>query len=609
MKKIFTCISLAAATFMATTPVMAQQQKQLTDKEKAAVVKVIVPAVFDQVKQISGVDFMSLTNPNIESIINSPLFLPQVSSLRADQLNPISVTHDSLKLDLSSMDFSAIAPGMGDFIAGIVNDVKLTFSDYKEYNVSLNGQSVKIDLPEKIDVSAAALVDAETGKPTNLLSVLIKTGNKGTILPFNSLSVELKLGWLGTVGSMIPNFPLKDGKLISLTETANSSGTIDYTITLEDNLRSLAATLAQVPNFQISLDMTKLMTESTIKASLFGKPLQAPNAKLPMGDAVVYANLKSTTGMPADSIVLTSYDAASSKIKGYKKLTPTIGVSGANLVLTTTDSVRADVNTAWTPMSKQIVTMPATMSTAINSIMSSLVNGVVSNLKASAETNYTITIDSIYEAKKDEVIRVMEIDATTKVEATSLKDTKMIVDVNFLKGSSKEKVMNIKATAPTNDTKITVDFSPAVDPNGDGVKENVRMATLYITSDAMGIITDNETISDEVQEVTVSTNASGLYVKNGKGNYVIVNMVGRVVSTGIITSDEQYISTPNMPNGIYMISIDQSKLLRSAHKTTVKFVNRVAPFFLSICKTNSRRVDFSGLMYFSSLNMRKNISK
>ena len=28
MKKIFTCISLAAATFMATTPVMAQQQKQ-----------------------------------------------------------------------------------------------------------------------------------------------------------------------------------------------------------------------------------------------------------------------------------------------------------------------------------------------------------------------------------------------------------------------------------------------------------------------------------------------------------------------------------------------------------------------------------------------------
>jgi len=62
--------------------------------------------------------------------------------------------------------------------------------------------------------------------------------------------------------------------------------------------------------------------------------------------------------------------------------------------------------------------------------------------------------------------------------------------------------MNIKATAPTNDTQITVDFNPAVDPKGDGIKENVNMATLYITSDVMGIITDNETISDEVQEVT-----------------------------------------------------------------------------------------------------------
>ena len=58
MKKIFTCISLAAATFMATTPVMAQQQKQISDQEKVAFVKAAVPAIFDQVKQISGIDFM-----------------------------------------------------------------------------------------------------------------------------------------------------------------------------------------------------------------------------------------------------------------------------------------------------------------------------------------------------------------------------------------------------------------------------------------------------------------------------------------------------------------------------------------------------------------------
>ena len=124
--------------------------------------------------------------------------------------------------------------------------------------------------------------------------------------------------------------------------------------------------------------------------------------------------------------------------------------------------------------------------------------------------------------------------------------------------------MDIAINLPLKGDKVVADFTP--------VGYDKAVATMYVKSDAMGIITENETISDEVQEVTVSTNASGLYVKNGKGNYVIVNMVGRVVSTGIITSDEQYISTPNMPNGIYMISIDQSKLLRSAHKTTVKFV-------------------------------------
>ena len=71
----------------------------------------------------------------------------------------------------------------------------------------------------------------------------------------------------------MPNFPLKDGKLISLAENSNSTGTIDYNVTLEENLRSLSESLAQVPNFQVSVDMTKLMTDNVIKASLFGKPL------------------------------------------------------------------------------------------------------------------------------------------------------------------------------------------------------------------------------------------------------------------------------------------------------------------------------------------------
>lgn len=37
----------------------------------------------------------------------------------------------------------------------------------------------------------AAMTDATTGVPANLLSILINTKDKGVILPFSSLSVEL----------------------------------------------------------------------------------------------------------------------------------------------------------------------------------------------------------------------------------------------------------------------------------------------------------------------------------------------------------------------------------------------------------------------------------
>ena len=60
MKKIFTCISLAAATFMATTPVMAQQQKQLTDKEKAALWKLR--------KEMSNSSILEVTDNVLEAL-------------------------------------------------------------------------------------------------------------------------------------------------------------------------------------------------------------------------------------------------------------------------------------------------------------------------------------------------------------------------------------------------------------------------------------------------------------------------------------------------------------------------------------------------------------
>ena len=101
MKKIFTCISIAVVSLFATTPVMAQQQ--ISEQDKATIVKAVVPAMIDQVSQISGIDFKGLQNPDVDLILNSPLFGTQ-STLRSGTLPSISIQPDSVILNLSKVD-------------------------------------------------------------------------------------------------------------------------------------------------------------------------------------------------------------------------------------------------------------------------------------------------------------------------------------------------------------------------------------------------------------------------------------------------------------------------------------------------------------------------
>lgn len=561
MKKIFTSISVAAMSLMAAAPVFAARQKTLTDQEKAAVVKTIVPAVFDQVKQLSGVDFMALTNPSIENIVHMPLFLPQTVSFRAGELNPVSMTPDSMKLDLSTLDFAGmgVPPALAPILQGIVNDVKLTFKNYKDYSASIGGRTVNLKLPETIDVSAAAMTDNE-GKPSNLLSLNFVTGAKGVILPFNSLSIELKLDALAGLAGAIPNFPLKSGKFLTIAETQTATGMLEYNVTLEENLRGMVAAMAEMPNYQITVDMTKLMTDGTIQAGLYAKPLQNPNAKLPMGDATVYANLKATAGMPADSIIVASYNPTTAQVMGYKKLTPVLSIDGANLKLTTTSAVRQGATDAWTPVASQIITMPASMSTTIGALMSSLVNGIVSNLKANINSNFVITIDSIYAARPNVTVNVMKITVDTKLEAVDLKESHVVANIDFetKEDGALKHSMNIKAILPTTLPLIKVEFSP-----GETVPEK-PMATAYITSDVLGVITSNEAIS-AAEELKVIVADGGLYIQNcEQGNYSIVGMNSRIVTQGIISGPGAFIATPGLVRGnIYIFSVVENGVQKS----------------------------------------------
>lgn len=560
MKKIFTCISLAAATFMATTPVMAQQQK-LTDKEKAAVIEAIVPAMFEQVKQVSGIDIIELAKPNIENVLSSPVF-GTASTLRAETLiaNPITVQPDSMKVNLS--EISKDIPAM-------FSQITLKMSNYYTANLSsTNGLPIELNLPKTISTTILG----------STVSLNFELGKQTGLLPFDSFTAKLDLGGLSELAGVMG---IKGGELFSLKEKATNAGMFDYNVTIGESLRSVIALLEKdeeekttIPNFLIKTNMTQ-QAKGLVEASLYAVPTTSSTVQVPMGDAQVYLNLKAaaTGKMSPDSILLTSYK--NGQKEGYRKLATKMEQKGQNFVITSQDSTKTLNATEWKWSATETITMTnRTNATEAKAIVAETITRAIAELAATGTTNpYSMVVTKTSDMNGDgqvaaaETITLLKADVTTamggSVTAPAMNVVVKIQTPNDTDGQLTEG-MDIAINLPLKGDKVVADFTP--------VGYDKAVATMYVKSDAMGIITDNETISDEVQEVTVSTTASGLYVKNGKGNYVIVNMVGRVVSTGIITSDEQYISTPNMPNGIYMISIDQSKLLRSAHKTTVKFV-------------------------------------
>jgi len=545
---------------MATTPVMAQQQK-LTDKEKAAVIEAIVPAMFEQVKQVSGIDIIELAKPNIENVLSSPVF-GTASTLRAETLiaNPITVQPDSMKVNLS--EISKDIPAM-------FSQITLKMSNYYTANLSsTNGLPIELNLPKTISTTILG----------STVSLNFELGKQTGLLPFDSFTAKLDLGGLSELAGVMG---IKGGELFSLKEKATNAGMFDYNVTIGESLRSVIALLEKdeeekttIPNFLIKTNMTQ-QAKGLVEASLYAVPTTSSTVQVPMGDAQVYLNLKAaaTGKMSPDSILLTSYK--NGQKEGYRKLATKMEQKGQNFVITSQDSTKTLNATEWKWSATETITMTnRTNATEAKAIVAETITRAIAELAATGTTNpYSMVVTKTSDMNGDgqvaaaETITLLKADVTTamggSVTAPAMNVAVKIQTPNDTDGQLTEG-MDIAINLPLKGDKVVADFTP--------VGYDKPVATMYVKSDAMGIITDNETIENDVEEVKVSTTASGLYVKNGKGNYVIVNMVGRVVSTGIITSDEQYISTPNMPNGIYMISIDQSKLLRSAHKTTVKFV-------------------------------------
>ena len=567
MRKFFTCISLAAASMVMTAnPAMAQQQ--ITDSEKAAFVKAAVPAMLEQVKQISGIDFVSLANPGVKEIINSPLFGTQ-SMLRADAVS-VSLQPDSMVMDLSKVSIE----GMPPMVSGFMKDVKITFNDYKDFNIKTAfGANLNTSIPQEIKASAAnGLVN---------ISLKLVIGEKKGLLPFSTLTANLDLGGLDAlIGSVMPELSgIKSGVLVDMKENGTAS-VYNYDITLgetvvaiidmlnkddEDTPAPAAEAALSKVNLTVKVDMTALQSKGLVKANVFNK---ADNAVLPLVDGDLFLNPEKLAQgkFQADSLIETNYIDGTNKVEDYEKTAWIYDTKASKQIKNKEFSYsKVKANDPWKFDDGTLDILTGNLElnnnfligSVINSIIADLASGNVNSFKAES---FTLNSETDEKGILDETVTVKPEMVGTQAGKVTVSMRSDInddgtIDATDLGG------MDFVINLPTKSETIRVDFNPV---NVEGT-----ISKLYVKSNLMGLITDNETIEEEVEKVKVSTLGNAIRVQNGKGNYVVVNLVGKVISAGVITSDDQYINTPSLPNGIYMISINEAG---TNNKTTVKFV-------------------------------------
>lgn len=545
MKQIFTSISLAAMTFMAATPAMAQQ-RTLTDREKATVIEAIVPAMLEQVGQISGIDFGTLANPNIENVINSPLF-GMGSTLRSESLTPLKIHPDSMSINLGAIQS---IPPMVTTIIG--KNLTVKFADYKEYNLTTTkGRTVALSIPKTISTSVM-------GAPITLKFTI---GDQTGLLPFNTLSADLDLG---SLSGLTESMGIKSGELFSLKESAANPGIYTYTVNLGETLLTLltkitsSEAIAQVPQYVITANMTQMQT-GLIEASVAGVPA-AVSAQVPMGDAKVYLNMKA---MSPDSIFLTSYDKGQKA--GYRKLVPVMEQKNAqDLVITTQDFSKKTENAAWIWTATETVTMTnRTVVPATSAIVPEIITRTLTDLAANGSVApYSLTVAVTKDANGDGVqgsgdvtANVLNIDVVPSIGATG-------ATVNFnistpTKEGALTESMIIKAELPFATQTISVDFMPVA-------LGETPVGTMYVQSNVMQIATGNEVISTP-ETFGIRVAEGGIYIQNcEKGAYSIVGMNGKPAAQGIISGAGAFIPTPNLMRGnVYILKVTDDHSVQS----------------------------------------------
>lgn len=552
MKKVFTSISLALSLIASSFSTSAQTV-QLSEAQKIEIQKEVLPVVFEQIKEQTGLDILGLARPQLNSdfIQSLPVFNAQ-SGLRSDSPTPYSVKPDSIIVNVA-----ALAPN----VSQLMTNVKVLFGDYKKIDMPIDiaGLSGSIEIPRLIKVTSNSIL------PTfqNIAEIKIVANENPKAL----LDMDMIITLWGD--------DTTTSQLIGLTIAQNESFDFEFNVEIGEGLQGIwgllkaVATLPELPemNYLITLGFSQIGT-GVIPASLYGIPTADATTRIPMGDAAVALDF--STDMPIKYIALTSYENA--KAEKWSKLWFEMEQKTTeDLVLTIDNFVYTDeAKTDSTFANRTIVTMSDyTKNAAVASTQSavkSVINRVVSELATEGHAAwYKMLIESAKDLNGDGNITNEEKATTMEIEVTpSLVGTDAIADINIKSYSYSETgdatltEMNVKATANLTNNVIRVDLIPAGSP--------AAVGSAYFTSNIAGIVTSNDDIT--INTVKVTPVEGGIYIDNsGKAAYRIVNMSGATVANGTVSGDNAYISTSSLAKGVYVIVVTENGVSQS-----VKFV-------------------------------------
>ncbi len=554
MKKVFTSISLALSLIASSFSTSAQTV-QLSEAQKIEIQKEVLPVVFEQIKEQTGLDILGLARPQLNSdfIQSLPVFNAQ-SGLRSDSPTPYSVKPDSIIVTVAAI------PGIPAMMVNALGNIKVGFENYAtvKFPFDIKDRSLEIEMPGVINVTSSKGMDVAK------IVITSSAGEEGGL----PVKVDMTISLMGGSTQPLLGFAF---------EQDETTYALEASLEIRDGLKEIwkmikgfSPELPALPelNYLVSIDLMGMLVTGALPVSLYGIPTADATTRIPMGDAAVALDF--STDMPIKYIALTSYENA--KAEKWSKLWFEMEQKTTeDLVLTIDNFVYTDeAKTDSTFANRTIVTMSDyTKNAAVASTQSavkSVINRVVSELATEGSAaQYKMLIESAKDLNGDGNITNEEKATTMEIEVTpSLVGTDAIADINIKSYSYSETgdatltEMNVKATANLTNNVIRVDLIPAGSP--------AAVGSAYFTSNIAGIVTSNDDIT--INTVKVTPVDGGIYIDNsGKAAYRIVNMSGATVANGTVSGDNAYISTSSLAKGVYEIVVTENGVSQS-----VKFV-------------------------------------